>query len=163
MHHASNEKWQVTHDRRSRTTKSSSNQNARRKGNLQILGNIGSWHHRTNRNQRKNLKRVPQKDQRITKDKTLQQKPCLRDKYTAVPLVRYLRPFLKLTGEELTQMDQRKRKLMTMHKQLHPRDDVDRLYVSRRKGGKELASIEASIDTLTQQLKDSSSSEKTIS
>ena len=33
------------------------------------------------------------------------------------------------------------RKLMTMHKALHPRDDVDRLYVSR-KGGRGLASIE---------------------
>ena len=45
MRHACNEKWQTTHNGRSRTTKSSSNQNARRKGNLQILGDIGSWHH----------------------------------------------------------------------------------------------------------------------
>ena len=37
MRHASNEKYQPTHDG-SQTTKSSSNQNARRKGNLQILG-----------------------------------------------------------------------------------------------------------------------------
>ena len=33
------------------------------------------------------------------------------------------------TSEELKQMDQRTGKLMTMHKALHPRDDVDRLYV----------------------------------
>ena len=52
----------------------------------------------------------------------------------AVPLVRYSGPFLKLTREELKQMDQRTRKLMTMHKALHPRDDVDRLYVSRKEG-----------------------------
>ena len=44
----------------------------------------------------------------------------------AVPLVRYSRPFLKWT-RELKQMNQRTRKLMTMHKALHPRDDVDRL------------------------------------
>ena len=31
---------------------------------------------------------------------------------------------------------------MTMHKALHPRDDVDRLYVSRKEGGRGLASIE---------------------
>ena len=31
---------------------------------------------------------------------------------------------------------------MTMHKALHPRDDVDILYVSRREGGRGLASIE---------------------
>ena len=34
----------------------------------------------------------------------------------AVPLVRYSGPFLKWTREELKQMDQRTRKLMTMHK-----------------------------------------------
>ena len=39
-------------------------------------------------------------------------------------------------------MDQRTRKLMTMHKALHARDDVDRLYVSRREGGRGLASTE---------------------
>ena len=50
----------------------------------------------------------------------------------AVPLVRYSGPFLKLTREELKQMDQRTRKLMTMYTTLHPRDDVDRLYVSRK-------------------------------
>ena len=43
----------------------------------------------------------------------------------AVPLVRYSGPFVKWTREELEQMDQRTRKLMTMHRILHPRDDVD--------------------------------------
>ena len=65
----------------------------------------------------------------------------------AVPLVRYSRAFLKWTREELKQMDQRTRKLMTMHKALYPRDDVDRLYVSRKEGGRGLASIEDSVDT----------------
>ena len=51
----------------------------------------------------------------------------------AVPLARYEGPFLKWTKEELKQMDLRTRKLMTMHLALHPRDDVDRLYVSRKK------------------------------
>ena len=49
-----------------------------------------------------------------------------------MPLVRYSGPFLKWTREELEQIDQRTRKLMTMHNALHPRDDVDRLYVSRK-------------------------------
>ena len=44
----------------------------------------------------------------------------------AVSLVRYSGPFLKGTIEELMQMDQKTRKLMTMHKALNPRDDVDR-------------------------------------
>ena len=74
--------------------------------------------------------------------------------FWAVPLVRYSGPFLKWTREELKQMDQRTRKLMTMNKALHPRDDVDRLYVSRKEGGRELASIEDTEDASIQQLKD---------
>ena len=72
----------------------------------------------------------------------------------AVPLVRYSGPFLKWTRHELKQMDQRTRKLMTMHKALHPRDDVDRLYVSRKEGGKGLTSIEDNVDVSIQWLED---------
>ena len=47
---------------------------------------------------------------------------------------------------------------MTMRKVLHPRDDIDRLYVSRKEGGKGLAStedsIEDSVDASIQQLGD---------
>ena len=46
-----------------------------------------------------------------------------------VPLVRYSEPFLKWNRCELKQMDQRTRKLGTMHNTLHSRDDVNRLYV----------------------------------
>ena len=72
----------------------------------------------------------------------------------AVPLVRYSGPFLKWARDELKQMDQRTRKLMTMHKALHPRDDVDRLYVPRKKGGRGLASIKDSVDTSIKRLED---------
>ena len=61
----------------------------------------------------------------------------------AVPHVRYSGLFLKL--------DQRIRKLMTMHKALHPRDDVDRLYVPRKEGGRGLTSIKVSNDASIQQ------------
>ena len=47
----------------------------------------------------------------------------------AVSLMRYSGPFLKWTRDKFEQMDQRTRKLMALHKALHPRDDVDRLYV----------------------------------
>ena len=56
----------------------------------------------------------------------------------AVPFVRHSGPFLKWTREELRRMDQRIRKLMTMHKALHLSDDVDRLYVPRKDGGRGL-------------------------
>ena len=72
----------------------------------------------------------------------------------AVSLVRYSRPFLKWTREELKQMGQRKRKLMTMHKALHPKDDVKRLYVSWKEGGRGLTSIEDSVHASIQRLED---------
>ena len=72
----------------------------------------------------------------------------------AVPLVRYSGPFLKWTRDEFKQMDQRTRKLMTMHKALYPRDNVDRLYVSRKEGRRGLASIEDSVDASIQRLED---------
>ena len=67
-----------------------------------------------------------------------------------VTLVRYSGPFLKWTWDELKQKDQRTRKLMTMKKALHPWDNVDRLYVSRKKRGSGLASIEGSVDASLQ-------------
>ena len=43
---------------------------------------------------------------------------------------------------------------MTMHKALHPRDDAERLYVSRKETGWGLASIEDSVDASIRQLLD---------
>ena len=43
---------------------------------------------------------------------------------------------------------------MTMRKALHPRDDVDRLYASRKEGGRGLASSEDNVDSSMQWLED---------
>ena len=51
-------------------------------------------------------------------------------------------------------MDQRTRKLMTIHKALHPRDEIDSLYVSRKDGGRGLANIKDSVDASIQRLED---------
>ena len=51
-------------------------------------------------------------------------------------------------------MDRRSRTLMTVHKALHHRDDLESLYVSRKEGGSELASIEDSIDASIRRLED---------
>ena len=72
----------------------------------------------------------------------------------AIPLVRYSGPFLKWTRDELKQMDQRTRKLMTMLKVLHHIDDFDRLYVSRKEGGRGLAIIEDSVGASVQRLEE---------
>ena len=72
----------------------------------------------------------------------------------AVPPIRYSGPFLKWTRDELKQMYQRTRELMTMHKALNPRDDVDRLYELRKEGGRGPTSIEDSVDASIQRLED---------
>ena len=51
-------------------------------------------------------------------------------------------------------MDQRTRKLIMMHKALHPRDDIDRLYVSRKEGKRGFTCIEDSLEASIQELKD---------
>ena len=43
---------------------------------------------------------------------------------------------------------------MTMHKTLYPKDDVDRIYVSRKEGGKGPASTEDSVDASIHRLED---------
>ena len=43
---------------------------------------------------------------------------------------------------------------MTIHKALHPSDDVYRIYVSRKDGGKGLASIEDNVEASIRRLKD---------
>ena len=72
----------------------------------------------------------------------------------AVTLLRYSGPFFMLTRDELRQMDQRTRKLLSMHKALPPRNYVDRLCVSRKEGGRGLASIEDTVDASIQWLRD---------
>ena len=43
---------------------------------------------------------------------------------------------------------------MTMHKTLHPKDDIEWLHVSRKEGGRGLASNEDSLDISIQRLED---------
>ena len=51
-------------------------------------------------------------------------------------------------------MDQKTIKLMIMHKALPHRDDVERLYVLRKEGGRQLASMEDCVDASIQRLED---------
>ena len=56
------------------------------------------------------------------------------------------------TREGLQQMDKRMRKLMTMCKALHLRDDIDGLYVSRKEGRRGLTRIQDSVEASIQRL-----------
>ena len=140
MCHAHNEKRKMTNNRRNRTAKSRKNQNTWRKWKLRILGNIRSEHHQTSRDKRKNKKRVPQINEKLSWNLPLKQKSHQRNKHqdrktppphTHTHLVRFLRPFFKWTRNELRQMDQRTRKLITMHHTLDLRDGID--YMSEEK------------------------------
>lgn len=64
----------------------------------------------------------------------------------AVSLLRYSAAFIDWTKDEVRQLDKRTRKLMTMHKALHPKSDVDRLYLPRKNGGRGLLNIEDTVE-----------------
>ena len=61
----------------------------------------------------------------------------------AIHLVRYSGRLLKWSREELKQMDRRTKNLMTMHTELYPKDDVDRLYVLRKWKEEDLPALKA--------------------
>ena len=49
---------------------------------------------------------------------------------------RYEAGILQWKESELKDVDMKSRKIMTMHRVLHPKSDVDRLYVKRKEGGR---------------------------
>ena len=63
----------------------------------------------------------------------------------AVSLLRYGGGLISWKKEELQKLDRKSRKLMTMYGMLHPKSDVDRIYVSRKEGGRGLIGCEMCI------------------
>ena len=104
-----------------------------KKRKLQVLTNIGSRSHQTE---------IKEKVRKLLETKLCSRYFIKRINTWAVLLVWYSGPFLKLITEELRQIDQRTRKLLTIHWALHSRDDKDWLYVSRKEGGSRLGSIQ---------------------
>ena len=107
-----------------------------------------------NDDERKNLKRVSLENEKTTRNQAILQKSHQRINTWATSPNKILGTILEEDeGRELQQMDKRTRKLMTMNSALHPRDNIDRQYVSR-KGRGELANIKDCVDTLIWQLED---------
>ena len=128
MSHVINEKWKKTNNGRNRIAKLKNNQNAWRKRNLLVPPNIESRHHQTSGDERKKkLKRVSQTNEKTSLNDALLQESYQRDKHLG---------YLK---EELRQMDLRTRKLM-MHKALHPRVDIDYMFLEKKEKEVSLAS-----------------------
>ena len=50
------------------------------------------------------------------------------------------------TNKEIHQLDRKARKRLTMHGGLHPKSNVDRLYIPRKEGGRGLLNVEDTIN-----------------
>ena len=59
----------------------------------------------------------------------------------AVPVLRYSFGIVNWHQEELQKLDRKTRKILTIHGQHHPKEDVDRLYVPRKQGGRGLMQL----------------------
>ena len=100
--HVNNEQWKMTNDGRNRTTKPRKNRNARRKGNLRVVGDIRSGHHQTGRDNRKKFfKEYLRRASKILENKLYSRNLIKGINTLAVLLVRYSGPFLKWTGEDI--------------------------------------------------------------
>ena len=64
----------------------------------------------------------------------------------AVSLLRYSAAFVSWRKSELQAIDRKTRKLFTIYEALHPKSDVDRLYIPRKEGGRGLISIEDCVE-----------------
>ena len=52
----------------------------------------------------------------------------------ATPVIRYSGAIIKWNTTDIQQIDGRTRKMMTIHRALHPKADVDRLYLPKEDG-----------------------------
>ena len=64
----------------------------------------------------------------------------------AVSLLRYSAAFVSWRKSELQAIDRKTRKLFTIYGALHPKSDVDRLYIPRKEGGRGLIFIEDCVE-----------------
>ena len=63
----------------------------------------------------------------------------------AIPVLRYSATIIDWTKNELQVLDHKTRKTFTMNGDLHPRADVDRIYVQRTLGGRGLLGVEDTV------------------
>ena len=64
----------------------------------------------------------------------------------AVSLLRYSGAFVSWRKSELQTIDRKTRKLFIIYGALHPKSDVDRLYISTKEGGSSLISTEDRVE-----------------
>ena len=67
----------------------------------------------------------------------------------AFPVVQYSFGIINWKISELKKIDTKTRKLLNMQKMLHPKADVERLYIPRKDGGRGLIDVETAFKTAT--------------
>ena len=67
----------------------------------------------------------------------------------AVPVVQYSFGVIDWKISEIKKIDTKTRKLLNMHKMLHPKVDVERLYIPRKDGGRGLIELETAFKAAT--------------
>ena len=67
----------------------------------------------------------------------------------AVPVVQYCFGIIDWKISELKKIDTKTCKLLNMHKMLHPKADVERLYLPRKYGGRGLIEVETAFKAAT--------------
>ena len=72
----------------------------------------------------------------------------------AVPVIRYTAGVTDWPKEEIQNLDIQTRKLLTMYGAFHPKSNVERLYDRRKEGGRGLESIERTISSEEESLRD---------
>ena len=65
----------------------------------------------------------------------------------AVSVVRYSAAFLGWSRLQLEETDRRTRELLTMHNRFHPQSNVNRLFLSRSEGSRELIGVQDTVVT----------------
>ena len=94
--------------------------------------------------------------EKITKEYKQRQRLILKSKLNgrnkvtaintwAVAIFRYGAGIIHWKAGELKDLDRKSRKTMTMYRGLHPKSDVEILYVKRKEGGRGLISVERCI------------------
>ena len=67
----------------------------------------------------------------------------------AVPVVQYRFGIIDWKISEIKKIDKKTRKLLNMHKMLHPKADVERLYLPRKDGRRNLIELETAFKAAT--------------
>ena len=67
----------------------------------------------------------------------------------AVPVLTYSFNVVNWTLQEIRKLDRKTRKMLTTYRMNHPKADVDRIYISRKEGGRGLIQLECTFKTTT--------------